>query len=62
MSRQVLNAVFPQIKAEWALSDTQLGALSGIVSLAVGILAFPLSLAADRQSAPSLQAIHDDSD
>lgn len=48
MSRQVLNAVFPQIKAEWGLSDTQLGALSGIVSVAVGVLAFPLSLAADR--------------
>ncbi|GAB7549718.1 MFS transporter [Cupriavidus basilensis] len=48
MSRQVLSAVFPQIKAEWGLSDTRLGALSGIVSLAVGILAFPLSLAADR--------------
>jgi predicted MFS family arabinose efflux permease len=48
MSRQVLNVVFPQLKAEWGLSDTQLGALSGIVSLAVGLLAFPLSLAADR--------------
>ncbi|SAL07399.1 transport protein [Caballeronia arationis] len=48
MSRQVLSAVFPQIKAEWGLSDTQLGALSGVVSLAVGILAFPISLAADR--------------
>ncbi|MFP3558812.1 MFS transporter [Paraburkholderia sp. SIMBA_049] len=48
MSRQVLNAVFPQIKAEWVLSDTQLGALSGIVSLAVGVLAFPLALVADR--------------
>ena len=48
MSRQVLNAVFPHIIAEWGLSDTQLGMLSGIVSLSVGILAFPLSLAADR--------------
>jgi MFS family permease len=48
MSRQVLSAVFPQIKTEWGLSDTRLGALSGIVSLAVGILAFPISLAADR--------------
>jgi MFS family permease len=48
MSRQVLSAVFPQIKAEWGLSDTRLGALSGIVSLAVGTLAFPISLAADR--------------
>lgn len=48
MSRQVLNAVFPHLKAEWALSDAQLGTLSGIVSLAVGVLAFPLSLLADR--------------
>jgi MFS family permease len=48
MSRQVLNAVFPLIKAQWHLSDTQLGALSGVVSLAVGALAVPLSLLADR--------------
>lgn len=48
MSRQVLNAVFPHLKAEWALSDAQLGTLSGIVSLAVGLLALPLSLLADR--------------
>jgi len=48
MSRQVLNAVFPHLKAEWALSDAQLGTLSGIVSIAVGVLAFPLSLLADR--------------
>jgi MFS family permease len=48
MSRQVLNAVFPHLKAEWALSDAQLGTLSGIVSLAVGVLALPLSLLADR--------------
>ena len=48
MSRQVLNAVFPLLKAEWGLSDTGLGTLSGVVSLAVGALAFPLSLLADR--------------
>jgi MFS family permease len=48
MSRQVLNAVFPLLKAEWGLSDTRLGTLSGVVSLAVGALAFPLSLLADR--------------
>ena len=27
MSRQVLNAVFPLLKAEWGLSDTRLGTL-----------------------------------
>jgi MFS family permease len=48
MARQVLNAVFPLLKAEWMLSDTQLGWLSGVVALMVGLLTFPLSLAADR--------------
>lgn len=48
MSRQVLNAVFPLLKGEWALSDSQLGLLSGIVALMVGLLTFPLSLMADR--------------
>jgi MFS family permease len=48
MSRQVLNAVFPIIKAEWHLSDTQLGSLSGIVALLVGMLTLPLSIIADR--------------
>ena len=48
MSRQVLNAVFPLLKAEWALSDANLGLLSGVVALMVGLLTFPLSLVADR--------------
>ena len=48
MSRQVLNAVFPLLKSEWALSDSQLGLLSGIVALMVGLLTLPLSLLADR--------------
>ncbi len=48
MSRQVLNAVFPLLKQEWVLTDAQLGLLSSIVSLMVGLLTFPLSLLADR--------------
>ncbi|MGO4222040.1 MFS transporter [Lysobacter sp. TAF61] len=48
MSRQVLNAVFPLLKQEWALTDARLGLLSGIVALMVGLLTFPLSLLADR--------------
>lgn len=48
MSRQVLNAVFPLLKAEWSLTDTELGALGGIVALMVGLLTFPLSILADR--------------
>jgi MFS family permease len=48
MSRQVLNAVFPQLKLDWALNDGQLGLLSGVVGLMVGLLAFPTALLADR--------------
>src|SRR4051812_39670059 len=48
MSRQVLSAVFPFLKAEWALSDTQLGGLTSVVALTVGLLAVPLSLLGDR--------------
>lgn len=48
MSRQVLSAVFPLLKSEWGLSDSRLGSLSSVVALMVGLLAFPLSLAADR--------------
>src|ERR1700751_5754275 len=48
MSRQVLNAVFPMLKAAWTLSDAQLGSLSSIVALMVGVLTFPLSVLADR--------------
>src|SRR5262245_55041379 len=48
MSRQVLNAVFPLLKVDWSLTDKELGSLSGIVALMVGLLTFPLSLLADR--------------
>jgi MFS family permease len=48
MSRQVLNSVFGMLKAEWSLTDTQLGSLAGVVSVMVGLLTIPLSIAADR--------------
>jgi len=48
MARQVLNAVFPLLKSEWAVSDGQLGFLAGVVPLMVGLLACPISLLADR--------------
>ncbi|HEX5006043.1 MAG TPA: MFS transporter [Hyphomonadaceae bacterium] len=48
MSRQVLNALFPMLKSEWGLSDAQLGGLSSIVALMVGILTLPLSFLADH--------------
>jgi MFS family permease len=48
MSRQVLSAVFPLLKMQWSLTDTQLGALTSVVALTVGVLAVPLSLLGDR--------------
>jgi predicted MFS family arabinose efflux permease len=48
MCRQVLAAVFPFLRAEWALSDTQLGALSSVVALTVAVLTVPLSVFGDR--------------
>ncbi|POR47957.1 putative MFS family arabinose efflux permease [Paraburkholderia eburnea] len=48
MSRQVLNAVFPALKAVWNLSDAQLGSFNSVVALMVGVLTLPLSILADR--------------
>lgn len=48
MSRQVLAAVFPFLKVEWGLTDTQLATLNSVVALAVGVLAVPLSVLGDR--------------
>jgi MFS family permease len=48
MSRQVLSSVFPVLKSEWDLSDSQLAALTSVVALMVGVLALPMSLLADR--------------
>ncbi len=48
MSRQALNALFPILKVQWQMSDTQLGSISGVVPLAVGVLTLPFSIIADR--------------
>jgi MFS family permease len=48
LTRNVMGAVFPMLKAEWSLSDSQLGALVSVVALVVGIGAVPIALLADR--------------
>ncbi|WP_020104966.1 MFS transporter [Nocardia sp. 348MFTsu5.1] len=48
MSRQVLSAVFPFLKTEWALADSQLASLTSVVALMVGLLTLPISILADR--------------
>lgn len=48
LSRQAMGAVFPFLKVEWGVSDSQLGGLVSIVSLVVGVMTIPFSLIADR--------------
>jgi MFS family permease len=48
LTRNVISAVFPLLKAEWTLTDAQLGALVSVVALVVGIGAIPIALLADR--------------
>ena len=50
VDRQVVVSMFSHLKAEWSLSDGQLGALVSIVSVTVALGAVPLSLLADRWS------------
>ncbi len=48
LDRQVVVSMFPHLKAQWNLSDSELGGLVSIVSIVVAIGAVPLSLVADR--------------
>lgn len=50
VDRQVIVSLFPYLKAEWQLSDRQLGALVSIVSVTVAVGALPIALYADRAS------------
>ena len=42
VDRQVIVSLFPYLKAEWQLSDKQLGALVSVVSLTVALGALPV--------------------
>lgn len=48
VSRQVITPIFPLLKADWSLTDVQLGALVSVVSLIVGVGSIPIALLADR--------------
>jgi MFS family permease len=50
VDRQVVVSMFSHLKAEWSLSDGQLGGLVSVVSVTVALGALPLSLLADRWS------------
>nr|WP_230626228.1 MFS transporter [Cupriavidus necator] len=48
MSRQAINALFPLLKEQWQITDTQLGSISSVVPLTVGVMTLPFSIIADR--------------
>jgi len=50
IDRQVIVSLFPHMKAEWHLSDKQLGALVSIISIVVAVGGIPVALIADRMS------------
>jgi MFS family permease len=50
IDRQVIVSLFPYMKAEWSLTDKQLGGLVSIISIVVAVGGIPVALLADRLS------------
>ena len=50
IDRQVIVSLFPHLKAEWNLTDKQLGGLVSIISIVVAVGGIPVALLADRVS------------
>jgi len=50
VDRQVIASVFPYLKSEWQLTDTQLGSLITIVNWTMLLIAIPVSILMDRWS------------
>jgi MFS family permease len=48
--RQVLVSAFPYLRAEWGLTDTELGALVSVLALTVALGALPTAVLVDRWS------------
>ncbi len=48
VDRQIIVSLFPHLKAEWDLSDKQLGGLVSVISVVVAAGSIPVALLADR--------------
>jgi MFS family permease len=57
VDRMVVAAIFPYLKAEWGLTDTQCGWFASIVTLMMTVFVFPVSLLVDRWSRKKAIAI-----
>ena len=50
IDRQIIASMFPFLKADWMLTDAQLGALVSVVSVTVAVFGIPVAWVADRFS------------
>jgi MFS family permease len=50
VDRQVIVTLFPHLKQEWSVTDTELGGLVSVVSVTVALFSIPVALFADRYS------------
>lgn len=57
VDRMVVASLFPYLKVEWGLTDTQCGWFASIVTLMMTIFVFPVSLLVDRWSRKKAIAI-----
>jgi MFS transporter, Spinster family, sphingosine-1-phosphate transporter len=57
MDKQAINAVLPVLKSEFDFTDAQLGAISSVVSVSVGLLCLPVAVLIDRWSRRKIIAI-----
>lgn len=55
--RHVMSSLLPFIKADWNVKDVDLGLLTSIVSLSIGIFTIPLSILVDRWSRKKMISI-----
>ena len=57
VDRMVIAALFPYLKVDWGLTDTQCGWFASIVTLMMTVFVFPVSLLVDRWSRKKAIAI-----
>src|SRR6516162_7468511 len=50
VDRQVIVSMFPFLKAEWNLSDAELGLLVSVISVTIAVFGIPVAWIADRVS------------
>ena len=50
MDRQIIVSMFPFLKAEWSLSDKELGLLVSVISVTAAVFSVPVAWIADRFS------------